>query len=297
MVLKYFHGAKCKVSGHFNIILPDFDLLEAILGLLAVESLRIMIFRSKLIDHLKMVPRGSLSNFKSIGHRLTVHQSVASSSQQNQVYYRQDPTQLQNSNKSMCLVLFIAQEVSPKISSHPTSFDPVLASNGKSAPLRDKSQTFPENKKLCPLICMAYHQVFCRKIMPKIIQKYQENFHRRKKQKKPEDGRKTATKRAKCPMVASNPGNPGRQIFVKNPFWVPFRVSSYLAFVIFQKSDFRHTKSIDHRQHHEFAVQIMGSSSDTSKSLTGRQRKHTFYPTDQEIDKTDGTGPLVEINV
>ena len=78
--------------------------------------------------------------------------------------------------------------------------------------------------------------------------------------------------------------------------WVSFRVPSHLAYVIFQKYDFRGTKSIDLCQHHRFAIKIICSSSNTLKSLTGRPRKHTFYPTNREINKIDGIGPLVAIN-
>ena len=69
-----------------------------------------MISELELADHLKMTPIGSLSNFMSIEHQLTVYQSAVSSSLQNQVYWRQDHTRLQNSNESLLLVLFIPQE-------------------------------------------------------------------------------------------------------------------------------------------------------------------------------------------
>ena len=44
-------------------------------------------------------------------------------------------------------------------------------------------------------------------------------------------------------------------------------------------------------------IKIRGSSPDTPKSPTGQPRKDTFCLTDQEIDKTDGIGPLVTINI
>ena len=56
---------------------------EAKLGLLAAKLLGTMTSKSELINRLKMTPIGSPSNFKSIGHRLTVHLSAASSSRQN----------------------------------------------------------------------------------------------------------------------------------------------------------------------------------------------------------------------
>ena len=80
-------------------------------------------------------------------------------------------------------------------------------------------------------------------------------------------------------------------------FSVLFRVSRCLAPVIFLKSNFWGMISVDLRQHHGSAIEIIWSSSDTPKLPTGRPRKHTFCPTDQEIDWTDVAGPLVSTNV
>ena len=82
------------------------------------QLLGTMVSKTNPMDHLKMTPIGSLSNFRSIGHRLTVYQRASSPSRQNQVYWREDPKWLQKSNKSLWLVLFIAQEASPQISGH-----------------------------------------------------------------------------------------------------------------------------------------------------------------------------------
>ena len=91
---------------------------EAKLDLPEADLLGTMTSKSELMDFLKMTPISSLSNFRSIGHRLTVYQSAASSPRQNQVSWRRDPTQLQNSNKILWLVLSIAQEAPRQISGH-----------------------------------------------------------------------------------------------------------------------------------------------------------------------------------
>ena len=76
-----------------------------------------------------------------------------------------------------------------------------------------------------------------------------------------------------------------------------FCVSRWLALVIFLKSNFWGMISVDLRQHHGSAIEIIWSSSDTPKLPTGWPRKHTFCPTDQEIDWTDVAEPLVATNV
>ena len=60
----------------FQVILTSFDQTLAS----QLRSLRTMISKSELMDRLKMISRGSLSNFRSIGHCLTIHQSTVSSS-------------------------------------------------------------------------------------------------------------------------------------------------------------------------------------------------------------------------
>ena len=77
----------------------------------------------------------------------------------------------------------------------------------------------------------------------------------------------------------------------------PFSYFELFGLCDFSKIYFRDTKSIDLRQHHGFIVEIMGSSLDALKSPADRLRKYTFYLTSPEIDMTDGTGPLVAINV
>lgn len=106
---------------------------ETKLGLPTAEHFTTMTYKSELMDRLKMTPIGSLSNFSSIEHRLTIHQSAASCSRQNQVYWRRDPTRLQNSNKSQWLSYLLLRKLHLKFQVIPTSLDPVLASNRKSA--------------------------------------------------------------------------------------------------------------------------------------------------------------------
>ena len=75
----------------------------------------------------------------------------------------------------------------------PTSFDPVLPSGYKSAPLRDKVFDFLEkNQNHCPSFCAASHQVFYWKIMPKNVQNTKKNMSNRKIRKRS----KNATNRA-----------------------------------------------------------------------------------------------------
>lgn len=82
----------------------------------------------------------------------------------------------------------------------------------------------------------------------------------------------------------------------KRPFFRFFSRFAMLAPVIFLKSDFWGMISVDLLQHHGSAIEIIWSS-DTPKLPTGRPRKHTFCPTDQEIDWIDVAGPLVGTNV
>ena len=113
--------------------------------------------------------------------------------------------------------------------------------------------------------------------------------------------KKEPEKPEKQPKIEDQKGkNPrrGSLDFSQKPtFLGPFRLSRWLAPVAFQKSDFLSMKSFDLYQHHGSAAEIMGSSSDASKSPTDRPWKHTFYLIDREINWTDVTGPLVSINV
>lgn len=83
----------------------------------------------------------------------------------------------------------------------------------------------------------------------------------------------------------------------KPTFLGAFRVSRCLAPVIFSNSDFWDMISVDLRQHHRSTVEIIRLSSDAPKSPTDQPRKHTFCPTDREIEWTDVVGPLVSTNV
>ena len=118
MVSKYIQKAPRQVPSQTDNVWPSINPETAKSSLSAAKHLGTMISKTEPMDHLKITPIGSLSNFKSIGHRLTAHQSATSSSRQNQVYWWQDPKRLQNSDKSLWLVLFIAQEGSPQISGH-----------------------------------------------------------------------------------------------------------------------------------------------------------------------------------
>ena len=137
------------------------------------------------------------------------------------------------------------------------------------------------------------------------MQKCQEKYWRKRIRKNLRNGRKSATKKDKnphgrrrpWPMVAGDHRNLGSRIFAKNPFFgYFFCVSICLVPAVFQKSNFRSTKYVDLCQHHRSATKIVGSSSDTLKSPTGRPRKHTFCPINREIDWIDVVGPLVAIN-
>ena len=187
----------------------------------------------------------------------------------------------------------------------PTSFDPVSTLGGKSA---TESSAFPKNRKLCALICTAFRQVFFRGIKPineeKSQRKIQEKAEAKKPEKRPRNGDRKAT--GKWTKVQGHQPTHGRRrpwksgsldFGQKCRFSVLFRVSRCLAPVIFLKSDFWGMISVDLRQHHGSAIEIIWSSSDTPKLPTGRPRKHTFCPTDQEIDWTDVAGPLVSTNV
>ena len=118
MVLKYIQKAPRQVSSQTDNVWSSIDPRTTKSGLSEAKLLGTMVSKTEPVDHLKMTPIGSLSNFRSIGHRLTPHQSATSLSRQNQVYWRQDPKRLQNSDKRLWLVLFIAQESPHQISGH-----------------------------------------------------------------------------------------------------------------------------------------------------------------------------------
>ena len=100
------------------------------------------------------------------------------------------------------------------------SFHQVLASGYKSSPLCDKVFEFPRKLETCPPFYMASHQVLCREILPKIIQKYQEKRCKKgKTRKRP----KNATKRAKLPHCCWRPWKSRVTRFPRNPiFWIIF---------------------------------------------------------------------------
>ena len=133
--------------------------------------------------------------------------------------------------------------------------------------------------------------------MPIHVEKYQENTEEERIRKNRKTAKTWRPKETKVPIVTGDLGNLGHRIFVERSFFGPFRFSRCLASVIFRKSNFRGTKSINLSQHHGSAVKIMGSSSNASKSPTGRPRKYTFCLINQKIDMIDDTGPQVTINV
>jgi len=192
-----------------------------------------------------------------------------------------------------------AQEASPQISGHSDIVWPSFNSWQK---IGHRAFGFSKNRKLCALICTTFRLVFFKGINPineeKFQREIQEKLEAKKPEKRPRNGDRKATQ--KWPKVqgrreAWKSRSPDfRQ---KCRFSVLFRVSRCLAPVIFLKSDFWGMISVDLRQHHGSAIEIIWSSSDTPKLPTGRPRKHTFCPTDQEIDWTDAAGPLVATNV
>ena len=164
----------------------------------------------------------------------------------------------------------------------PTSFDPVSTLGGKSA---TESWAFPKNRKLCALICTAFRQVFFRGIKPINEEKCQEKYRRKQRWKSPRNGNWKVTGKWTKVQGRRRPWKSGSPDFrQKCRFSVIFCVSRFLAPVIFLKSDFLGMISVDLRQHHGSAIEIIWSSSDSPKSPTGRPRKHTLCPTDREID-------------
>ena len=63
-----------EVSGHFNTIWPNFNPPTAEPELPTATVSKTTNLRSKSMDGLKIPPKGSMSNFKSNQHRLTLHQ-------------------------------------------------------------------------------------------------------------------------------------------------------------------------------------------------------------------------------
>ena len=113
---------------------------------------------------------------------------------------------------------------------------------------------------------------------------------KKKESEKPKKWTKIGDQKGKNPHGCRRPW--------KSTFLGYFRISRWLAPMVFQKSNFFNVKSVDLRQHDGFAAKIMVSSSDTSRSLIGRSRKHTLCLTDREMDMMIVvTGPLVSINV
>ncbi|XXG82680.1 hypothetical protein AAC387_Pa10g0580 [Persea americana] len=63
-----------EVSGHFDTIWPNFNPSTAERELSTATMSKTSNLRSESMDGLKTPPKGSMSNFKSNRHRLTLHQ-------------------------------------------------------------------------------------------------------------------------------------------------------------------------------------------------------------------------------
>ena len=166
-----------------------------------------MTSKSELMDRLKITSIGSLWNFRSFEHRLIVHQSASSSSRWNQVYWRQDPIRLQNSNKSPWLVLSTPQEASLQFSGHS---DIVWLSFGfwwKIGKLcTTKSSAFLEKWKLCALIYKDYPRVFSMEIRSIHVRKMSEKIPKKKEmKKKSRNDKKSTTERGNIPHGRRRP--------------------------------------------------------------------------------------------
>ena len=134
---------------------------------------------------------------------------------------------------------------------------------------------------------MASHQVFCRNIRPIHVQKCHEKYQRRNKHKNRKNGRKSVIERTKVPMVVGNSGDPGSLDFRRKHIFGCF-------FTFWNVWPLWFSKKIDF---HGSAIETRGSSLDTPKLSTDRPRKHIFCLINWKIDRTDGTNPLVTINV
>ena len=152
----------------------------------------------------------------------------------------------------------------------PTPFDLVSTLGGKSA---TESSAFPKNRKLCALICTAFWQVFFRGIKPINEEKCQEKYRRKQRWKSPRNGNWKVTGKWTKVQDLRRPWKSGSPDFrQKRRFSILFLVSQCLAPVIFLKSNFWGMISVDLRQHHGSAIEIIWSASDTPKPPTGQPR-------------------------
>ena len=122
-----------------------------------------MISKLELMDRLKMTPIGSLSNFRWIGHRMTVHR--ISTFSHGKIKFNMDgtPNGFETQIKAHGWSYLMLKKLHLKFQVIPTSFDLVSILYGKSA---TKSSAFPKSRKLCALICTASRQVFFKGIKP-----------------------------------------------------------------------------------------------------------------------------------
>ena len=103
--------------------------------------------KSELMDHLKMTPIGSLSNFRSIGHRMTVYQARHLSHGEIKSSIDGTPNGFKTEIKAHGWSYLMLMKLHLKFQVIPTSFDLVLTLGGKSA---TKSLAFPEIGNFVP---------------------------------------------------------------------------------------------------------------------------------------------------
>ena len=131
----------------FRQHLTQLWLLEPKLDLPVAEFSKTMISKSELTDHLRMTLIGSLSNFKSIEHQLTVHQSTTSPLNKIKSTGDETPHNFKTQIRVYGWSYLLFRRLHLKFHIIPTSFDLVFASNGKST---KRSSAFLENQETFP---------------------------------------------------------------------------------------------------------------------------------------------------
>lgn len=153
-----------------------------------------MIYRSKLMDRLKIFSRGFLSSFKSIWLCFTVLQFAASFSWHNGSFYDGTPNDHEFWVRANGWFHFNPMKLHPKFQVSPTSFDPISTSCDKMAPSHDKVFSFLKNLKA--LLLFAYLPInftirkACQKKNNKCQKKYEKEKIRKSQKKRPKQGRK-----------------------------------------------------------------------------------------------------------
>ncbi|MDL1267187.1 hypothetical protein PSU51_19990 [Yersinia pestis] len=249
------------------------------------------------MDHLKMTPIGSLSNFKSIGHRLTAHQTATSSSRQKaslQVIGPQTASKLKQ--KPMVGLIYCSGGFTPNFRSfrHRLTQFQLLTENRQLC--ATKSSAFSGNWKLCKIKCKDSHQVSYKEIRPINGQNVKEKYRRKKNRKTAKTDTKRDKKGENPPRVADpcDPGARGRREGPGNPgFRRFFAIRGAQPLVLSKIHAFETPSPLT-------SVQNTGKSSRVSKTVLiatrSTKKKCAFHPTDREIDRTDGTDPLLATN-